>query len=143
MRIPIDEIVIKQRVRQDLGDISLLMESMRLHGLLNPIVITADRELIAGNRRLESAKRLGWLSIDAMVLSDPDEIEKLQIEIDENIHRRPLTPDELADAYERLEKLQTPPLLIRIWRRIVAFFRRLFRIDEDSANRGDRERRNR
>ena len=131
MRIPIDEISIKQRIRQNLGDISQLMESMRIHGLLNPIVVTPQRELIAGHRRLESAKRLGWISIDAVILSDLDEIEKLQIEIDENIHRRPLTPDELAEAYERLEKLQTPPFLIRVWRRIVVFFQRLFRLRAD------------
>ena len=127
MQVRIDEIVIRQRVRQNLGDLSQLMESMSQHGLLNPVVITRDYELIAGHRRLESAKRLGWLSVDAVILNDVGDVEKLQIEIDENVHRKPLPPDELAEGYERLRRLQTPPLLVRLWRGIVGFFRRLFR----------------
>jgi ParB family transcriptional regulator, chromosome partitioning protein len=126
MQLKIDEIIIRPRIRQNLGDLSRLMESMSEHGLLNPISVTADLELIAGHRRLESAKRLGWLNIDAIVVHEVDEIDQLKIEIDENIHRKPLTPDELEDGYERLRKLQTPPFFVRLRRAIVAFWKRLF-----------------
>lgn len=126
MQIRIDEIVLKQRIRNNLGDLSELAASMHKHGLLNPILVTPARELIAGHRRLESAKRLGWLTIDAIIVNDLDEVAKLEIEIDENLHRKALAPDEVADAYERLKRLQTPSLSMRIWRAIVGFFKRLF-----------------
>jgi ParB family chromosome partitioning protein len=58
MQMRIDEIIVRKRVRKDLGDVSQLMESMKNHGLMNPIVVTSEKELIAGHRRLDSAKRL-------------------------------------------------------------------------------------
>ena len=126
MQVKIDEIVIPDRVRQALGDLSQLMRSMQTHGQLNPIVITPDYQLIAGHRRLESGRRLGWLSINAVILNDLDEIAKLEIEIDENVHRKPLSPDELADALDRLEKLKRPAVGKRVWRNVKGFFQKLF-----------------
>ena len=38
-QFPISQIKIKARVRKDLGDLESLMESIRNHGLLNPIVV--------------------------------------------------------------------------------------------------------
>ena len=126
MQVRIDDIVIKQRIRQDLGDLNLLMESMRQFGLLNPIAITTNKELVAGHRRLEAGKRLGWVSIDTVVVETLDEVERLRIEIDENVQRKALSPDELADGFERLKKLQTPRFFTRFRRAIRAFFRRFF-----------------
>ena len=128
MKIPIDEINLKKRVRKNLGDLSQLMLSMKNHGLMNPIVVTNKYELIAGHRRFESAKRLGWTEIEAKVIAEPSKIEKLELELDENVHRRNLSPDELADGYTRLSKLKNPGILVRIWRAIVRFFKKLFRI---------------
>ena len=102
MQIRIDEIQIKKRIRKNFGDLAPLMESMRKHGLLNPIVINKKKELIAGQRRLECAKRLGWQTIEVHMLEAASELEKLELEMDENIHRRNLSPDELSDGYLRL-----------------------------------------
>lgn len=110
-----------------MGDLTSLMESMRRHGLLNPVVVNKNHDLIAGHRRLESAKKLGWTSIEVIILDTDEEVEKLNLEIDENIHRKNLTPDELADAYERLDRLQNPGTLKKLWARIVVFFRSIFR----------------
>lgn len=126
MQVKIDEITIPERVRQALGDLSQLMKSMQTHGQLNPIVITPDYHLIAGHRRLESGKRLGWRSINAIILSDLDEIAKLEIEIDENVHRKPLSADELADAFDRLEKLKRPAVGTRMWRGVKGFLKKVF-----------------
>ena len=60
MFVKIDDIKIKKRVRRDLGDLEALKESLRLYGLLNPITLNSKYELIAGERRLEAAKSLGW-----------------------------------------------------------------------------------
>ena len=126
MQIPIDEIIIKKRIRQDLGDLSKLMESIRNYGQINPILINSKRELIAGQRRLEAIKRLGWKNIEAHVTDTSSPINELEMEIDENLHRRNLSAMELADGINRLEKLRNPGILRRIFAAIARFFRRLF-----------------
>ena len=122
----VQDIVLNLRVRKNLGDIGALMESMKTHGLLNPITVTNKGELIAGHRRLESAKRLGWEYVDVVVLDEPDAIEKLEIEIEENTQRKALSPDELADAYVRLDKLKNPGFFRRLLNWIINFFKMLF-----------------
>lgn len=128
MQIPIDDIVIKKRVREDLGDLSKLMESMRAYGLMNPIVINTRQELIAGQRRLESAKRLGWKTIEAHIVERESAVEQLEMELDENIHRRNLTAMELAGAYSRLDTLKNPGFFRRIFQALGTFFSKIFGI---------------
>jgi ParB family chromosome partitioning protein len=125
MQVSIDEIIIKKRIRKNLGDLAPLMESLRKHGLINPVLITEDKVLIAGHRRLESARRLGWQRINVRVLENPSQVEKLELEIEENIHRRSLATDELSEGFTRLERLKNPSIFARIWQAIVRFFRRL------------------
>lgn len=127
MQIAIEDIRIRKRVRNELEHIEELMESMRHYGLLNPITVNSKYTLIAGRRRLEAAKRLGWRSINALVLDDTDKISELELEIEENTQRSDFSEAELMAAYTRLEKLRNPNFLVRIWRAIVAFFRSIFR----------------
>jgi ParB family transcriptional regulator, chromosome partitioning protein len=127
MQINVNDVVIKHRIRVNLGNLTQLMESMRRHGLMNPILITQNKELIAGNRRLESAKRLGWTTIEARIIDSLDEADKVEMEIDENLHRRSLSPDELADGYARLTRLKNPGFFRRIWQKIRDLFRRILR----------------
>ena len=115
MFVKIDDIKIKKRVRRDLGDLEALKESLRLYGLLNPITLNSKYELIAGERRLEAAKSLGWERINAIVLdNNVDKIRQLEIELEENNQRKEFTDEELLDGYKRLEKLKNPSILIRI-----------------------------
>lgn len=118
MRVRVHDIHIHERIRSDMGDITALMDSMQRYGLLNPIVINHDNDLIAGHRRLESARRLGWDTIEACIVSGEDEIIKLELEIEENVQRKDLSQDELADAYLRLEKLKNPGWWRRFWQKL-------------------------
>lgn len=93
---------------------------------MNPIIINQDYELIAGHRRLEAAKRLGWQTIPAIIAPKENELEKLELEIEENLHRRNLTPDEIADGFQRIEKLRHPNIFRRIVLAVLRFFRNLF-----------------
>lgn len=127
--VNIESIIVKKRIRKNLGELDSLMKSMRGFGLMNPIVLNEKNELIAGERRLEAAKRLGWTSIPATIVKHEGELEKLELEIEENLHRRNLTPDELAEGFSRINRLRHPPLLVRIWRAVIAFIKRLFRIN--------------
>ena len=124
--VDIDKVEIRKRVRHNLGDVTALAESLRKHGLLNPIVISEKNELIAGHRRLEAARKLGWKRIPAQVLSESDEADLVEMEIDENTQRKDLTSDELAEAYIRLDRLRNPGWLRKLIERIKAFFARLF-----------------
>jgi ParB family chromosome partitioning protein len=64
----ITDIIIDHCYRRDLGDIPGLSESIREFGLLRPLLITPDNRLIAGRRRLEACKLLGWETIPVNVV---------------------------------------------------------------------------
>lgn len=131
MLVNINDIKIKKRVRRDLGDLEALKNSLRTYGLLNPITINGKYELIAGERRLQAAKQLGWTNINAVVQNNLSEIEELEMELEENNQRKEFTSEELLDGYRRLEKLRNPGgwqkialFFKNLWNRIISFFRR-------------------
>ena len=126
MQIPLDSIRIRRRVREEPEDIEELMNSLKRFGLLNPVTVTSDYVLIAGRRRLEAARRLGWHMISANVIEATDKVSELEMEIEENTQRSNFTDKELLDAFTRLERLRNPNIFIRIWLAILAFFRALF-----------------
>jgi ParB family chromosome partitioning protein len=95
----IDAIQIGRRFRKDLGDLDALAASIKDVGLLHPIVITPDRHLIAGQRRLAACKRLGWPDVPTTVV-DLDQI--ILGEFAENEYRKDLTLTEKAAIIEAL-----------------------------------------
>ena len=127
MEMDITNIIEEKRIRKDLGDLSELMRSMRQFGLMMPILVDEKKRLIAGGRRLEAARRMGWTSVEVKVISQKDAAEALEMEIDENIHRKNLNPDELADAYGRMKKLKNPGIWLRILKALQNLFKILFR----------------
>jgi len=129
LQIRIEEIKIKKRIRKELGDLTPLIESLRKHGLMNPVVITRDNFLIAGHRRIESAKALGWRFIDVLAVDEISEIEKLELEVEENVVRKDFSEEELEDARARLETLKNPGWLKRVLDVIIKMINRLFGLD--------------
>lgn len=92
MLIKIADIKVKKRIRKDMGDIESLKDSLRTYGLLNPITLNENYELIAGGRRLEAAKQIGWESINAIVLDkNISELELVEMELEENNQRKEFT----------------------------------------------------
>lgn len=122
MLVPIKDIKVKKRVRKDLGNLDDLKDSLRIYGLLNPITLNRKNELIAGERRLEAAKQIGWTNINANIIDNISDIEQLEIEIEENNQRKEFTEEELLEGYKRLERLRNPGFFYRIY----LFFKRLF-----------------
>lgn len=122
MLVKIEDIKIKKRVRQNLGDMDALKESLRMYGLLNPITMNANNELIAGERRLQAAKALGWTNINAVVLSNITPAEQLELELEENNQRKEFTKEELLEGYRRLEKLRNPGIFMKFINAIKKFF---------------------
>jgi len=127
MLVPIDDIKVKKRIRKDMGDIAALAESMKRFGQISPIVVTKKNLLIAGGRRLEAARSLGWRTINAVIADIPDELTRVQYEVEENIQRREFTREEADEAARKIERLRNPSLLRRIFNAIAGFFKRLFK----------------
>ena len=127
MQIPIETIKVKTRVRQEMGDLVSLAESLKRFGQISPIVITKDNVLIAGGRRLEAARSLGWASIEAVVADVSDELGMLEYEMEENIQRRSFTQEEEEEAGRRITKLRNPSIFRRIINAIVRWFKKVFR----------------
>lgn len=123
MLVKIDTIKVKKRVRRDLGDVDALKESLRTYGLLNPVTLNKDNELIAGERRLEAAKMLGWTNINAVILDNRTPAEQLELELEENNQRKDFTQEELLEGYRRLERLRNPNIFMRFFAAIQRFFR--------------------
>lgn len=128
MQVPIEEIRVKKRVRKDMGDLAALADSMKRIGQISPIVITENKILLAGGRRLAAAKLLGWRTINAVTSRLPDGVTNLEIEIEENSRRIDFSAEESARAMRRLYRQKHPGFLRRLWDSIVRFFRRLFRL---------------
>ena len=91
MLAQINKIKIGKRLRVDHGDVEGLANSIKQHGLLHPIVIDSEYNLVAGCRRLLATERLGLQEIEVKMLNDLSEKELRILELEENIQRKDLT----------------------------------------------------
>ena len=81
-----------------------LSESIKRHGLLQPIIVVAKDDgymLLAGERRLRASKLAGFTKIKAIV-ADIESKNLRELALIENIQREDLNPVELAIAYKEL-----------------------------------------
>lgn len=89
----------------DEGDLIDLANSIRTHGVLQPILVRpiADGkfEIVAGERRWRAAQRAGLHSIPAVV-RELNEVEVVEIAIVENVQRTDLNPIEEAQGFQTL-----------------------------------------
>jgi ParB family transcriptional regulator, chromosome partitioning protein len=69
-RLPVAAIHVGKRHRKELGDVAELAASIEDIGLLHPIVVTPDGQLMAGARRLAACKKLGWKRIPVNVVKE-------------------------------------------------------------------------
>jgi ParB family chromosome partitioning protein len=106
MLVEISKIQVKNRIRKDCGDIDGLAESIRKLGLLQSIVLTPELVLIAGERRLRAAKRLGWTEIEASIKTTADREEELLCEIAENESHKEFTASERVAYGIELEQVE-------------------------------------
>lgn len=81
-------------------DVSALKKSIESVGLIHPVTINQDNELLAGARRFQAARELGWEAIPVQVV-DRDVLVQELISIDENLVRSPLGPLELEKYLNR------------------------------------------
>jgi len=94
-QLPVDAITVGERRRDDYGDVAGLAASIKKYGLLHPVVVDDEATLIAGGRRLQAVRSLGWEMVDVRSLGELTDAERDEIELEENLQRKDLT------AYER------------------------------------------
>ena len=82
-----------------------LTESIRQHGVIQPIIVSQSPGngyvLIAGERRLQAAKRAGFTDIP-VVIRESTNVELLELALVENLQRADLNSLEEASAFQRL-----------------------------------------
>ncbi len=91
--------------RREFDDLELagLTESLRTHGLLQPVLVRrlAERyQLVAGERRLRAAINAGWQEIPAIVV-DIDDRQSAEVALVENLQRKDLSPLDKATSFRR------------------------------------------
>ncbi len=105
--------------RKEFDQIALkaLSESIRMYGVLQPLVVTrkevfhensgmsVEYELISGERRLRASKLAGLQAVPVLIRNGEEDPQlKLEIAIIENVQREDLNPVERARSFERLAK---------------------------------------
>ena len=97
-------------VRADLGDLGELANSIKEHGVLQPVILRPTENgryaPTIGNRRCAAARLAGRETIPAMV-KDADSLDRrAEVQVIENVHREDLKPSELARAFGYLLSLK-------------------------------------
>lgn len=89
----------------DSEKIAELTESIKTHGIIQPLILRKDAEdryvIVAGERRWRAAKLAGLKEVPAIIMELSDR-DILEISLIENIQRQDLNPIEEAFAYKRL-----------------------------------------
>lgn len=107
MPIPVDKIEISGRSERDLGNIRELARSIQEFGQLLPIIVQPIEEtdrylLIAGERRVTAFKKIGLKEIGAELRDNLSIVNRKELELEENIQRKQLTPMEKQRAIKDL-----------------------------------------
>ena len=111
-QLPPDKLVPFQnhpyQVREDAA-LSELMESIRTHGVLSPLLARPkgeSYELVSGHRRRLAAQKLGLKTVPVLVREMSDD-EAVILMVDSNLQRENLLPSEKAFAYKmKLEAMK-------------------------------------
>ena len=101
-----DIIPSKDQPRKNLIGIDQLAESIKEHGVIQPIVVSETEggkyQIIVGERRWRAAKSVGMKKIPAVVKNSLSSKDRLVIGLIENLQREDLNPIEEGEAYKEL-----------------------------------------
>lgn len=107
--VKLEEIIVSERFRDDLGDLDEMVESIKNKGIIQPLSVSVDdsgsMRLLAGGRRYASAQLAGLLTVPVIVRDFVDELDSREIELFENIHRKDFTWAERAKLTEEIDRL--------------------------------------
>ena len=95
------------REKFDLEELENLAVSVREHGVIQPLIVSPSKNgiytLIAGERRLQAARKAGLKTVPVVIRHATDQ-QLLELALIENVQREDLNAIEEAEAYQHLEK---------------------------------------
>ena len=101
-KIKISSIIITDRTRKELGNIASLAESISSVGLMQPVVINENNELIDGQRRIKAYIQLGIKEIPFFQVN----LKEIALgEFHANSNRKDFTPSERVAISQAVEKI--------------------------------------
>jgi len=127
----------RQSFKED--ELEELAASIREHGIIQPLIIAPAGNgiftLIAGERRLQAARRAGLRSVPVVIRNATDQ-QLLELALIENVQRADLNPIEEAEAYHHLIKefgISQESVAARVSKSRVAVTNTLRLLDASSA----------
>lgn len=103
--IAVSRVKVDRSHRKEIGDLRELAKSIREVGLLHPIVLTPDHQLVAGHRRLMAFKKLKRTKIPYRIASNLQDLHLLlKAQADENTCRKAFTPSEAYRVGEAIQR---------------------------------------
>lgn len=103
--VKLSQIIVGNRFREDLGNIQELMDSIKEKGLIQPLCVNSDMQLLAGGRRYEACSKLGLEELPVLIREGNDEVDAREVELMENIHRKEMTWQEQAALTAEIHRL--------------------------------------
>lgn len=106
--IPVTSITVERdrRQRKEVTDVETLAESIGRIGLINPLTVTREHILVAGERRLTAIRALGWTNVSVQYTDELSPHELHEIELEENIKRVDLPWQDQVRALEEYHRLR-------------------------------------
>lgn len=111
--VPINQIYVGDRYRKDLGDISGLVEDMKVNGIIQPLAVVSstDKEkpytLLAGERRIHAAEKAEILNIPIRIYDiGMTKYQMRSIELAENFYRKDFKYIEKVNLQREIHELQ-------------------------------------
>jgi ParB family transcriptional regulator, chromosome partitioning protein len=109
--VPLSEIELGERRREDYGDIAKLAAGIQRVGLLHPLIVRRiygrnDRfEVVVGGRRLKALQMLKAKSVPVRLFETLSDKELREIEIEENENRKDFTDRERRRTFSASKRL--------------------------------------
>lgn len=141
-QVPVD--AIQRNPRQprekfDIDELENLAASVREHGVIQPLIVSPGKNgvytLIAGERRLQAARKAGLKTVPVVIRHATDQ-QLLELALIENVQRADLNAIEEAEAYQHLAKefkLSHETIATRVGKSRVAVTNTLRLLDASAA----------
>ena len=108
MRVKLSDVKItRPRLPRPEGDMEAMAQSIATFGLLQPVILDENYELLAGFRRFTAHQMNGETEIEAIFRKDVSEVMAREIELEENLQRENLDWKSKEESLALLHELKT------------------------------------